>query len=50
LLDNPKATFLFGSSWHQWANEELLRTFMHKRSRTGGGSFWFKYCGTHNLC
>lgn len=46
LLDNPKASFLFGSSYHQWANESALKTFMHGRAAAGGGSFWFEYSGT----
>lgn len=45
LLDNHKASFLFGSSYHEWANEDLLKSFMHGRASPGGGSFWFKYCG-----
>lgn len=49
LLDNPKATFLFGSSYHQWKNEELLGKFMHGRAMPGGGSFWFQYCGNREL-
>ena len=50
LSDNPKTTFLFGSSYHEWANAELLRKFMHKRASSGGGSFWFRYCATRILC
>lgn len=46
LLDNPKAEFLFGSSYHKWANKQLLDEFMHGRAKTGGGSFWFKYRGS----
>jgi len=49
LLDNPKTEFLFGSSYHKWANEKLLSEFMHGRAMPGGGSFWFRYCGSHNL-
>lgn len=49
LLDNPKVEFLFGSRYHQWANEELLRKFMHGRATPRGGSFWFRYVGTHDL-
>jgi hypothetical protein len=45
-----KKTFVFGSRWHQLANVQLLWTLMHKSACTGGGSFWFKGCGTHNLC
>ena len=47
LLDNLKATFLYGSSYHQWANEGLLKKFMHGRAGSGGSSFWFKYCGAN---
>lgn len=45
LLDNPKASFLFGSTYHKWANKDLLEDFMHGRAQAGGGSFWFKYDG-----
>lgn len=48
LIDNPKVTFLYGSSYHLWANEALLTNFMHGRARAGGGSFWFKYSGSDN--
>jgi hypothetical protein len=44
-----KKTFVFGSRWHQLVNVQLLWTLMHKRARTGGSSFWFKYCATYNL-
>lgn len=49
LLDNPKVQFLYGSAYHQWANKELLEKFMHGRAKAGGGSFWFKYCGSDLL-
>jgi hypothetical protein len=45
LLDNPKASFLYGSTYHQWAHQQLLEKFMHGRASAAGGSFWFKYCG-----
>lgn len=46
LLDNPKVEFLFGSAYHNWANEDMLNKFMHGQCASGGGSFWFKYSGS----
>lgn len=50
LLDNSKATFLFGSKYHQWKNGELLKKFMHTIEISRGGSFWFRYSGNRELC
>lgn len=43
LTDNPKAKFIYGSAYHAWKNNALLKRFMHDRARAGGGSFWFTY-------
>ena len=48
LLDNPKAKFLYGTSYHKHANYDLLKKFMHGRSEIRGASFWFEYSGTDN--
>ena len=45
LLDNNKASFLYGSSYHEWANKSALKEFMHGSAEAGGSSFWFEYCG-----
>jgi len=45
LLDNEKASFVFGSEYHYWANKNLLEEFMCGNASPGGSSFWFKYNG-----
>lgn len=43
LLNTHRYEFIYGSSFHQWANPDLLNQLMHGRPiPSGGGSFWFK--------
>ncbi|MGZ7079304.1 MAG: class I SAM-dependent methyltransferase [Thermoanaerobaculia bacterium] len=45
LLDNPKASVLFGSAWHAHANRPQLERLMDGKSDAAGGSLWFEYRG-----
>jgi len=47
LLDNPKTRVVFGAKYHEHTDRRLLeQEFMHGRSCSNGGSFWFEYDGT----
>ena len=43
LTDNPRAEFLFGSSFHKEFHADGLDALNHGRYPTGGSSFWFRY-------
>jgi hypothetical protein len=45
LIDNPKATVLFGSAYNKEKNEDKLLRLMGGKCAHGGGSIWFKYDG-----
>ncbi len=42
LTDNPKFRAAFGSNYHRFYNKELLDEFMGGKTKSGGGSFWFR--------
>lgn len=46
LLDNPRATVLYGSCYHEHFSREALAAFMHGRALEGGSSLWLKYDGS----
>jgi predicted O-methyltransferase YrrM len=46
LIENRRATVLYGSAYHMERNAERLRAFMHGRYEAGGGSLWFRQSGT----
>lgn len=43
LMDNSKASTLFGSNYNAQWNSSLMASFMDGKYPSGGGSFWFKY-------
>jgi hypothetical protein len=45
LIDNLKASVLFGSTYCNEYNKELLQKLMGGKYGTGGGSLWFQYRG-----
>jgi len=46
LLDNPKASVLYGSNYNAKWNLSLMKKLMGGKYPLGGGSLWFKYDGT----
>jgi len=45
LMDNPKASLVYGSAFNGLRYPELMETFMGGKCTVGGGSVWFKYNG-----
>ncbi len=45
LIDNPKATVLYGSSYNAEFALEKMNVFMGGKCGVGGGSLWFRYNG-----
>ena len=45
LLDNPKASVLYGSAYNAFAHATLLDGLMQGKALPGGGSLWFRYDG-----
>jgi hypothetical protein len=45
LLDNPRATVLYGSNYHHKFDKPALDSLMCGRYPSGGGSFWIEYRG-----
>jgi len=45
LLDNPKASVLYGSNYNAKWNSSLMETLMGDKYPSGGGSLWFRYDG-----
>jgi len=46
LIDNPKASVLYGSTYNAKWNSPLMRELMNGKCMFGGGSLWFKYNGS----
>jgi hypothetical protein len=45
MIDNPRASLLYGSAYHNHFNPDLLDSFMHGQFPRGGGSVWLEYDG-----
>jgi hypothetical protein len=45
LIDNPKASLLYGSTFNATQHTTLMENFMDGKYPIGGGSVWFKYNG-----
>ncbi len=45
LLDNAKASVLYGSTYNADRNAPAMTELMHGRYPAGGGSLWFRYDG-----
>lgn len=45
LLDNPKATVLYGSRYNDWRNADLMKEMLGGKAPPVGASFWFEYRG-----
>lgn len=45
LIDNPKASLLYGSAVNAKWHTALMEAFMRGKYPIGGGSVWFKYYG-----
>jgi hypothetical protein len=45
LLDNPKASLVYGSMFNEKWQTALMGDFMGGKSIIGGGSVWFTYNG-----
>jgi Methyltransferase domain len=45
LVDNPKASVLYGSNYNAKWNSALMEKFMGGKYPFGGGSLWFRYNG-----
>ena len=45
LLDNPKASVLYGSNYNARWNTSLMEALMKNKYGYGGGSLWFQYDG-----
>lgn len=41
LLDNPKCQVLFGADYNSRKFPKEMHSFMHKRTKGAGGSFWY---------
>ncbi len=49
LIDNPKASVLYGSQYNAVVNSSLMENLMGGKCPIGGSSFWFTYNGNlHN--
>jgi hypothetical protein len=48
LIDNPKASVIYGSNYNEKWNSLLMEKLMGGKYPFGGGSLWFGYNGTHN--
>lgn len=48
LIDNPKASILYGSTYNVTWNYSLMQELMQGKYPPGGGSLWFKYDGSLN--
>ncbi len=46
LIDNPKTSLLFSSTYNSRWNEPLMQTLMGGKYPIGGSSVWFKYNGS----
>ncbi len=46
LIDNPKASVLYGSTYNARCNASVMSRLMGGKSPVGGGSLWFEYDGT----
>lgn len=45
LLDNPRATVIYGSAYHERYSVDTLEALMHGRYGCGGSSLWIEYDG-----
>jgi len=45
LVDNPKASVLYGSNYNAKWNSSLMEKLMGGKYAFGGGSLWFRYNG-----
>jgi hypothetical protein len=48
LIDNPKASLVYGSNYNAKFLPKLMEALMGGKYPFGGGSIWFKYNGGHN--
>jgi hypothetical protein len=49
LIDNPRTTVEYGSTYHFLRNRQQLNAFMHGRFHAGGGSLWFSQKGAAGI-
>lgn len=49
LIDNPKASVLYGSTYNTHWNWPLMETLMGGKCGPGGGSLWFRYRGDRSV-
>ncbi len=46
LIDNPKASLIYGSNYNALRYSTQMKAFMEDKFSIGGGSVWFKYNGS----
>ena len=49
LIDNPKASVIYGSAINAELFPEIMNKMMNEKALSGGSSIWFKYNGKENI-